>query len=260
MKALLPFGLWVPGAARHPAGDDRRRDRGRRARQEPPHPGQLRQPRPLLRPADRRRLRPHARAPDRRLVGGARRRRPAVLGDDRRDGPDRRDRRRGRRAAARGDGVLHRRHRPLQRHRRPDGPDEHRRRRLQLLGRLVRRRHPGQAHGPGGADPRRQGQAVQLDPKRRRDPLQVRGAVVRDDPRGLPEPDGQRRHGQGVQRVLVPQGAQAPGRRAAEHHRVLPPARHRRRVEPGLRPERLPAVPVRRARSRRTRRSSGASR
>ena len=52
--------------------------------------------------------------------------------------------------------------------------------------------------------------------------------------------------GQGVQRVLVPQGTEAPGRRDPEHHHVLPPARHRGRVEPGLRTERLPAVPVRR--------------
>ena len=165
MKALLPFGLWVPGAPGHPAGDRRRCDRGGRARQEPPHAGQLRQPRPFVRPAHGRRLRTDARAAGRWLVGRARRRRPAVLGDDRRDGPDRRDRRRRGRAAARGDGVLHRRHRPVQRHRRPDGPDEHGRRRVQLLGRLVRRGDQGQAHGPRRADPRRQGHAVPARPQ-----------------------------------------------------------------------------------------------
>ena len=82
---------------------------------------------------------------------------------------------------------------------------------------------------------------------RRGDPLQVRGAVAGHHAGGLPQPDGQQGHGEGVQRVLVPQGAEAPGRRGAEHHPVLPSAGHRRRVEPGLRPARVPAVPVRRA-------------
>ena len=58
------------GAARHPSGHDRRRDRRRRARQEPPHPGQLRQPRPVARPAHRRRLGPDARPPDGWLLEG----------------------------------------------------------------------------------------------------------------------------------------------------------------------------------------------
>lgn len=45
-----------PGAAGHPPGHDRRGDRCRRARQEPPHQGQLRQPRRVAGAGDRGRL------------------------------------------------------------------------------------------------------------------------------------------------------------------------------------------------------------
>ena len=92
------------GAARHPAGHGRRRDRRRRPRQEPPHQGQLRQPRAVDRPGHRRRRGPHADA--------GRPRRRAVLGHRRRHGPDRRDRAATRPAAPHRVGVLRRRHRP----------------------------------------------------------------------------------------------------------------------------------------------------
>ena len=51
----------------------------------------------------------------------------------------------------------------------------------------------------------------------------------------------------GVQRAVVPQGPAAQARPAAEHPDLLPPAGRRGRLEPHLRPARLPAVPVHRA-------------
>ena len=67
------------------------------------------------------------------------------------------------------------------------------------------------------------------------------------------QPD-QPRQRQGVQRDVVPQGAAtSPGRDPIDHP-VLPPARRDRGVEPGVRPARLPPVPVRGAvRTRRPR-------
>ena len=50
-----------------------------------------------------------------------------------------------------------------------------------------------------------------------------------------------------AERGVVPQGAAAQDRRAADDRRVLPPAGRDQELEPGLRPRRLPAVPVRRA-------------
>ena len=49
----------------------------------------------------------------------------------------------------------------------------------------------------------------------------------------------------GLQRVLVPQGPRPPGGQAPPHERVLPSPRRGRRLEPPLRHQRLPPVPVR---------------
>ena len=52
-------------------------------------------------------------------------------------------------------------------------------------------------------------------------------------------------HRGGVQRVLVPQGTRSPGGQAPPHGRVLPSPRRGGRLEPPLRHEGLPPVPVR---------------
>ena len=122
-----------------------------------------------------------------------------------------------------------------------------RRRGLHLLGCLVRRRDQRTPHGPGGAHPRQQGPPRRAAGEAEARPAEVRRAVAGHRPRDLPQPDDQQGDRQGVQRDLVPQGAQASSRRTAEHHPVLPPARHRGGVESGVRAEWLPAVPVRRA-------------
>ena len=108
---------------------------------------------------------------------------------------------------------------------------------------VTRGRHMGRAVLTRGNKAR----LAELPPKLRRDPLKFVAPSLGTIPEVFPNRMVNKATGQGVQRVLVPQGAEAPGRRAAEHHPVLPPARHRRGVEPGLRPARLPAVPVRRA-------------
>ena len=84
----------------------------------------------------------------------------------------------------------------------------------------------------------------QLPAKLRERPAEVRGPAAADVPRRLPERPGQPGDAAGVQRALVPQGAAPPARRDPEHHGLLPGARPVRRLEPGLRLARVPAVPV----------------
>src|SRR3954463_10242254 len=100
----------------------------------------------------------------------------------------------------------------------------------------------------------------ELPAKRRADPLKYHGSVKLSapavfpprlvkppPPRRLPAAAAQPRHRRGVQRALVPQGAQGQAGPAAEHPDVLPPAGLGRRLEPHLRPPWLRAVPVHRA-------------
>ena len=98
---------------------------------------------------------------------------------------------------------------------------------------------------------------AELPVKLKRDPLKFVAPSLGTVPGDLPQPDDQQGDRQGVQRSLVSQGAQASSRRTAKHHPVLPPARHRGRVESCVRAERLPAVPIRGALRARTRRSGG---
>ena len=71
MRYLLPRGRFLPVTPGHPLRDRRRRDRLRRARQEPPPGRHLRRPRRLRRPGHPRRRRP---------TGSARRRTPSCSG------------------------------------------------------------------------------------------------------------------------------------------------------------------------------------
>ena len=63
----------------------------------------------------------------------------------------------------------------------------------------------------------------------------------------------------GLQRVLVPQVPPSPGGSTPPHGRVLPPARRGGRVEPALRQEGFPPVPVRGARPARAKRFAASS-
>ena len=148
MRAALPSRAVAAGAARHPPGDRRRRDRRRHPRQGAPRGGQLRQPRRVAGPGHRGRATAHA--DPRRLRG--RPRRGAVLGHRRRDGPDRRDHPGHAAAAPRGDRVLHGGHRADRQPRRADGPPERGRRALRRVGLLVRRGDHRQALRPRPAD------------------------------------------------------------------------------------------------------------
>ena len=93
---------------------------------------------------------------------------------------------------------------------------------------------------------------------RRGDPLKFVAPSLGTMPEVFPNRMVNKATAKAFSEFWYPEGAEAPGRRAAEHHPVLPPAGHRRRVEPGLRAARVPAVPVRRAVRRPTRPSAAA--
>ena len=67
-----------------------------------------------------------------------------------------------------------------------------------------------------------------LTPKLRRDPLRFVAPSFGTIPQVFPNGLVNRATAKAFSTGLVPQGAPPPGRRPAEHHAVLPPARHRR--------------------------------
>ena len=82
---------------------------------------------------------------------------------------------------------------------------------------------------------------------RKRRPVRLRSAGQARCAARVPARADQPVHGPVRQRGLVPEGAPRPAGRAADDRPVLPPARRDQELEPGLRPWRLPPVPVRRA-------------
>ena len=149
-------------------------------------------------------------------------------------------------AAPRRNGVLQGRHRADRQPRRAHGPPEHRRREVRRVRLVVRRGHHGRALRPRPAHPGQPRHGGRPAREAARRAVEVRRAAAAHGAGRVPVGAAQPAHGQALQRALVPQVAHPDGR-DPEHHPVPAPARHHRRVEPRLRPARVPAVPVRRA-------------
>ena len=175
-----------------------------------------------------------------------------LLGDRRRQRADGHHPSRHDRDDPDGDGVLHRRRR---RHRRPrrDHRIPQRRNRIELhvLVRLVRRDERATEARARGHLPRLVGHRSTSSRQACQGPAEIRCATILHGARHLPQRPGQQVHLRPDDRTLVPDGQDVP-RQGPEPDAVLSPARHGRRVEPGVRVGRIRAVPV-----RGTRRSGG---
>ena len=210
MVAGLPAGLVRAGIPRHPAGDGRRRDRGRRARQEPPRGGQLR-PAPAV---------GRHRAARRRAAHGDRTvRSRAVLGDGGRHGPDRAHRAGRDPAQAGGHLAGQGGHRAHRRHRRDDGRPGRARQDLRLHGGLVGQPGPGRPAGPFRGHQRRLRRAGRPAARGPGRPVRVPAGRPPRRPARVPARPDQPLHRGAGQRGLVPQGAPLPAGRAADHRR-----------------------------------------
>ncbi len=232
-----PAGLVRPGHPRDQVRDDRRRHRGRRPRQGPPRHRQPRRPRAVHGPRPARRHPPHAHAP-----------RPPrrVLGHLRRHGADRHGDRGHDRPAPHRDQPALGRQRPRARPRHAAGAAVRGWAPPPLLGGVGRPAGPGPVARPFGPHAgrlrhggRRAGAAA-AGPC----PPGVLGAAHDHGAAGRAERGPQPAEHPGVQRALVPQGPALAARRAPVDRQVLLPARHGARLEPHVRPPRLPAVAV----------------
>ncbi len=117
-----------------------------------------------------------------------------------------------------------------------------------VLGGVGRHLGPGQETGPQRADGGGLRQRRRVAGEAAQQPSGLRPHVAADRPQGGARARPEPLECGGVQRDVVPQGAQAPGRRTADHRNVLPPARRGQRLELRLRQARFPAVPGDRAR------------